>query len=137
MENYDKNELIDKLFIDLYQDDLAEKMKDIYDNNYHIIGKRIYKQNTNFDNKYKKWVKVYHGTKYKYLFSILKNGLKMPGEILENGIKIRPMKGHIDFGKTIFNQKNWAKAIFVSPSIFYSSNPVIQKELIQMINYGV
>ena len=97
-------------------------MINIYDNNRKVIGKRILKKYNNF-NQYpnKNWIKVYHGTKYNYLISIIKNGLKKPGEIFDNNEKVKPRKGHINFGKTVNNVKNWAKAIFVSPSIFYSS----------------
>ena len=40
------------------------------------------------------------------------NGLKIYGE---------PLKGHIPLGANINNKKDWARAIFVSPSIFYAS----------------
>ena len=121
LKNYDKNEAIDRLFIELYKKGLAYKMINIYDRDRKIIGKRILKKYNKYPNK--KWIKVYHGTKYNCLISIIKNGLKKPGEIYDNGNdeKVKPRKGHINFGKTINNVKNWAKAIFVSPSIFYSS----------------
>ena len=47
--------------------------------------------------------------------------MKKPGEIFNNNQKVKPRKGHIKFEKTIYKIKDWAKAIFVSPSIFYSS----------------
>ena len=96
-------------------------MINIYDRNRKIVGKRILKKYYKYPKK--KWIKAYHGTKYNCLISIIKNGLKKPGEIYDNDNdeKVKPRKGHINFGKTINNIKNWAKAIFVSPSIFYSS----------------
>jgi hypothetical protein len=49
---------------------------------------------------------------------------------LENGERIKPLPGHISESATIAGIKNWAKAIFVSPSLFYSSDVVYAERII-------
>ena len=78
------------------------------------VGMRIYKRNNNSENQvqYKEnYTKVYHGTQYSSIESILRFGLKK--------IK-KPRKYHIPLHFTINSIDNWADAIFVSPSIFYA-----------------
>lgn len=72
----------------------------------------------------KNWVPAWHGTKFRFLESIVKNGLKPSGTKLDDGTKINPLPGHISLTATVSGIKNWAKAIFVSPSLFYSSDVV-------------
>ena len=89
-------------------------MKEITKGN-KCIGMRIYKRNNNSENQvqYKNnYTKVYHGTQYPSIESILRFGLKK--------IK-KPRKYHIPLHLTINSIDNWADAIFVSPSIFYAS----------------
>ena len=50
-------------------------------------------------------------------------GLKLPGSKLPNGIEIKPLDNHIDRNVTVDNIEDWAKGIFTSHSIFYSSHP--------------
>ena len=45
------------------------------------------------------------------------------GSKLGNGVKLKTPPGHIPLNVEIDGYKNWLKAIFVSPSIFYSGNP--------------
>ena len=71
---------------------------------------------------YKKWVPVWHGTKFRFLESIIKNGLRPSGSKLSDGTTINPLPSHIPLNETFSGIKNWGKAIFVSPSIFYSSD---------------
>ena len=59
----------------------------------------------------------------------MKNGLKPSGSQLKDGTKIEPLPGHISMDKTISGIKNWAKAIFVSPSIFYASDAVYAERI--------
>ena len=122
-ENKKNNEPINKLFSELNEEGLSKGINNIYlkSAKKKLIGKRILKTNENLNKDQRKWIKVYHGTKFENIKSILKNGLKKPGEFMDNNKKVKPRKGHINFGQTFFNIKNWAKAIFVSPSIFYSS----------------
>ena len=116
-----KDDPINNLYNKLCKKGLTYSISKIYDKNHKIIGKRILKSNYYLNSSKLNWIKAYHGTKYEFLESIFINGLKKPGEIINNNKKVKPRKGHIDFGKTFYNIKNWAKAIFVSPSIFYSS----------------
>ena len=45
----------------------------------------------------------------------------------ENGLEIKPLENHINRYVTVNNVEDWAKAIFVSPSIFYSANAAYAK----------
>ena len=83
----------------------------------------------NFSDINLNWVPVWHGTKFRFLESIVRNGLKPSGSTLSNGQKIEPLPGHISIDKTVSGIKNWAKAVFVSPSIFYSSDAVYAERI--------
>jgi hypothetical protein len=83
----------------------------------------------NLMNIYKDWIPVWHGTKFRFLESIIKNGLKPSGTKLKDGTSINPLPGHIDINKTVAGIKNWAKAIFVSPSLFYASDVVYAERI--------
>lgn len=111
---------------------LARKLEIIkYDDD--IIGKRILRSEKklpkDFDYINKNWSTAWHGTKFKFLESIMNYGLRPSGTKLENGTEINPIAGHIKLNKTVQNIKNWAKAIFVSPSIFYSADVVYAERI--------
>ena len=76
------------------------------------------------------WVPVWHGTKFRFLESIVKNGLRPSGSKLDDGTTIKPLPGHISLEKTVAGIKEWAKAIFVSPSLFYASDVVYAERII-------
>lgn len=78
-----------------------------------IIGQRLIRDRRHRDDITLGWNKVYHGTKYVSMEHILLYGLRNFGE---------PLNGHIPFDQKVNNINNWAKAIFVTPSIFYASN---------------
>ena len=63
----------------------------------------------NFSQLKKNWVPIWHGTKYQYLESIAKNGLKPSGSKLEDGTMIKPPKGHIALDREIEGIKNWPR----------------------------
>lgn len=63
------------------------------------------------------WELTWHGTRYKNLASIMKQGLIPSGTA-----GITPPSGHFALGKQYMGIKNWAAAIFVSPSIWYAAN---------------
>lgn len=65
------------------------------------------------------------------MFSIVKFGLKKPGDIVD-GKKLEIVPGHIPLGADFQGKKNWSKAVFVSPSIYYSAHPVYAKEFIEV-----
>lgn len=72
----------------------------------------------------KNWDLVWHGTEFKNLESIMKHGLLPAGT---NGVK--PPSGHIQLGKDFLGIKNWAAAIFVSPSILYSAHAAYSERI--------
>ena len=84
---------------------------------------------SNWSSIYKNWVPSWHGTKFRFLESIIKNGLKPSGSTLADGTKVNVLPGHISLNATVSGIKNWAKAIFVSPSLFYSSDVVYAERI--------
>ena len=70
----------------------------------------------------KDWEVAYHGTQLKYIQSILKYGLLPSGAKLPNGEIIKPPPNHFQLGKNYAGVDDWARAIFVSPSIMYASH---------------
>lgn len=85
---------------------------------------------SNFFELNQNWIPACHGTKFKFLESIIKYGLHPSGSKLSNGITINVNKGHIPLGCSISWIQQWAKAVFVSPSIFYAANPVYAQRII-------
>ena len=108
----------------LVKEKIANRLIFIYNGN-EIIGKKIIRDESYFPNNYKNykedWIPAWHGTKFSSLKSIMELGLKLPGTILPNGSEIKPLAGHIDRYVEVNNDKDWAKGIFVSQSIFYSA----------------
>ena len=84
----------------------------------------------NFLSINKSWIPVWHGTKFRFLESIVKNGLRPSGSKLSDGTEINPLPGHIKSDVTVAGIKNWAKAIFVSPSLFYASDVVYAERIV-------
>jgi hypothetical protein len=66
---------------------------------------------------------AYHGTNIKVIRSILVDGLVVPGTVVSSGIRVVPPSNHYSRARTYFNVENFADAIFLSPSIHYSSDP--------------
>ena len=64
-----------------------------------------------------KWELTWHGTQFKNLESILKDGL-LPSGTRE----IKPPPGHFELGLNFCDVPNWAAAIFLSPSLQYSAH---------------
>ncbi|CAF0937556.1 unnamed protein product [Rotaria sordida] len=67
---------------------------------------------------------AYHGTSIGVIRSILMDGLVMANTVVSSGIRVCPPKNHIARGVEAFGIKDFANAIFVSPSIHYCSDPV-------------
>ncbi|CAF4032512.1 unnamed protein product [Rotaria sp. Silwood1] len=65
---------------------------------------------------------AYHGTNIEAVRSILTDGLIIPGTVTTSGKRINPPKNHIDRNVKVFDVPDFAAAIFVSPSVYYSSN---------------
>ena len=95
-----------------------------------VVGREVLRHRNAIDQRTRlamdsitsRWVNVWHGTKAKYLESILRYGLKPSGSTLPDGSKIKPPSNHYKLGKTHFGITNWANAIFLSPSIPYASH---------------
>ena len=66
--------------------------------------------------------KAYHGTNLSVVQSILRDGLVMPGTVVSVGKRISPPKNHIPRGRAAFGLKDFADAVFLSPSVHYSSD---------------
>lgn len=88
-----------------------------------------YSSNTILFNINDLWEQTWHGTKYQYLESIVENGLKPSGSTV-NGKMITPHSNHYGMNQTIDGVKEWAKAIFVSPSLFYSADVCYAERII-------
>ena len=63
---------------------------------------------------------VGHGTHYNALYSIMENGLIAAGSKLKSGLELEPKDNHISRYMPVNEIEDWAKAIFVSPSILYA-----------------
>ena len=83
----------------------------------------------NFSEVRKNWTPAWHGTKFKNIESILKNGLKESGSILQDFGQITPQSDHIQVGVKCFNLNDWSQAIFTSPSVFYSTHPTYSERI--------
>ena len=57
----------------------------------------------------------------------MKYGLYPSGSKLENGVEIKPLEGHVKSQTKLAGFEDWAKGIFVSPSVFYAGHPVYAK----------
>ena len=131
---------ITNLLNDLINKKLAKKLILVKYNN-QIIGKKIIRNEemlSSYINNEKEWEIGWHGTKFEFLESIMKYGLYPSGSKLENGYEIKPLKGHVQLNIKVDKFNNWAKAIFVSPSIFYAGHPAYAKTIISNnIEYSV
>ena len=104
---------IDEIFKQFFQREKILKVEDIKLSSGEIIAKRLLRnQQKENERETNSWNKVYHGTRLCALEHILILGLRNFGE---------PLHGHIPFGEKNNGIQNWARAIFVTPSIFYAS----------------
>ena len=119
------------LFHDLKSKGLVSNIIPIKKKNKIIAIKllRPFSSTQNILNINKKWVPGWHGTKFKFLESIIRYGLRPSGSKLENGDSINVNPGHIPLSHTVSGIQYWAQAIFVSPSIFYAANPVYAQRI--------
>ena len=65
---------------------------------------------------------AYHGTNIRVIQSILLDGLVVPGTVVSSGIRVSPPSNHFARDGTFFHVTNFADAVFLSPSIHYSSD---------------
>lgn len=124
-----KEDCVSKIVSSLIANGLAHRVRFVKYKS-KIIGKEILRHHDAIDQHTRlvldsissKWVSVWHGTKAKYLESILRYGLKPSGSKLPDGSRIKPPTNHYKLGETHFGIRNWASAIFLSPSIAYASH---------------
>ena len=136
--NYDK---IQVLYQKLYSMGLVSNLILIKKKNEVVAKKLLFSSNllpSNFNLLKKNWIPIWHGTKYEFLESIVINGLKPSGSKLSNGKVVEPPKGHIPLGLKVDGIDNWAGAVFVSPSILYSSHIAYSERILsQKKNWAV
>ena len=97
-----------------------------------LIAKELLRDPSRFDERTKSelntirktWKMTWHGTQFQNLESILTQGLLPAGS---EGIS--PPPGHFELGQTFQGVENWAAAIFLSPSIMYSSHEVYSERV--------
>jgi len=123
-QNIDKDDEIMKLFFKLYNKGLVSDIIDIKHEGKivakkFIISQQYLKKDCNLI--VKNWIPAWHGTKIKYIESIIKYGLKKPGTKLSNTeMTPEPQYGFTD--KEIDHIQNWSDAIFASPRILCASD---------------
>jgi len=116
------------LFHDLKSKGLVSNIIPIKKKN-KIIAHKLLCSKENILNVNKNWVPGWHGTKFRFLESIIRYGLRPSGTKLENGASVNVNPGHIPLSHTVSGIQYWAQAIFVSPSIFYAANPVYAERI--------
>lgn len=132
--DYFENDPILSLNNKLISKNISKKLIDISYNG-NVIAKKILCTLHNLPEEYKSsdientWITAWHGTNFSCLESIAEIGLKPPGSLLPNGEEIQVSVSHIARDKTVDNIPDWAKGIFVSPSIFYCAEPAYAKEI--------
>ena len=130
-----ENDKIICLFNKLMDAKIAKKLILVKYNDL-IIGKKILRsdelmpKDIDINEIKKDWEVGWHGTKFEFLESIMKYGLYPSGSKLENGYEIKPLKGHVQLKQKLAGFDDWAKAIFVSPSIFYAGHPAYARKII-------
>ena len=123
-----------QLYQSLLSENIAYKLIPI-NHNGTDIGKKIMCKLINLPKQYEslnikeKWIPAWHGTNFTCLKSIAKIGLKPAGGKSKEGEEIKVCVSHIGRMKTFEKIKDWANAIFVSPSIFYSAYESYSKEI--------
>lgn len=117
---------------------LAKKLIDrvtyITDDKNEIIARRFHRALTkNLPKEAQTWVHAFHGTKRHALESILKHGLRPAGSQVD-GTVVDVVAGHIKTDVEVRGIKNWAQAIFVSPSVFYAGHYVYAERVTSLDN---
>ena len=134
-KNIKKSGPITKLFFELKNEKLCDKIRKIYACNNELVGQRIV--NINNNPKRYDWIKVYHGTKYEYLKSIFKNGLKKPGETYYDNKKIKLEKVILNLEKHFIKLRIGLKLFLFHQVFFILVVNIIRKELNLIVRNGV
>ena len=95
-----------------------------------VIAKQIHRRiDSDMWANIKGWDVGWHGTKANHLASIFTYGLQPSGTKLPTGESIKPPPGHIGLNSSCNNIDDWSQAIFVSPSMLYSSHGAYAEEV--------
>ena len=116
-----KGDIINILYNSLVEKSLSNGMK-ILKKNQIVVAKKILRNTILKGMSYIKedWILCWHGTQYNALESIMEYGLLVPGMKLKTGVDLEPKINHISRYTPMGKFYDWAKAIFVSPSILYA-----------------
>lgn len=119
-----KGDIINILYNNLEERSLSNGMK-ILKKKEIVVGKKILRNKNLKGMSYIKddWILCWHGTQYNALESIMEYGLLVPGMKLKTGVDLEPKNNHIGRYQPVDEFNDWAKAIFVSPSILYALDP--------------
>ena len=123
-----------RLINNLYNQGLISEIIPIKNN--HVDDKRIVAYKlicNNFPAGYNNWIPAWHGTFFRNLESIIKNGLLLPETKLKNG-KTTP-KPTIS-PDDVCGIKNWEKAIFATPCLDCASIYSLEIKNIGEYNYA-
>ena len=107
---------------------LATKISSVKDKNGVEIARKIIRnheatRSREWEEKLASWESCWHGTRCRFLKSILQHGL-VPSGSKAGDLTVTPHIGHIPLGTDCMGKKDWAAAIFVSPSLLYASDQV-------------
>ena len=93
--------------------DMPIIVRDVFYGHQETQIARVIKINKTFP----EWEQTWHGTKMKFVKSILENGLSAPGW---NGVEIQPF--HIAGGREVYGIPDYATAIFTSHFMLYAGH---------------
>lgn len=132
-----KDDRISQMLADLIKRGLVNKTR-IIEHEGKMIAREAYRSTDLLDPSTKRrwdqilanWNLAWHGTKSKYLKSILSNGLMPSGTRLRDGTLIEPPSNHYKLGEIHFGIRNWARAVFLSPSILYASHACYSERMV-------
>ena len=117
MNNFIKNDVIMDLYYKLYNKGYVSNIKEIKSEEGEIFLKQFIISHKFGQNKYDNWIQAWHGTKFKYIESIIINGLKLPGTKLKDGTLVTESYD-IPLNIEVDHIKNWGKAVFSSDNIY-------------------
>ena len=115
--NFIKKDIIMDLYYKLYNKGYVSNIKEIKSEKGDVFLKQFIINHKFGQNKYDNWIQAWHGTKFKYIESIIINGLKLPGTKLNDGTHLT-VSYDIPLNIIVDNIKNWGKAIFSSDNIY-------------------
>ena len=120
-----KEDAVSKLVDSLAKKNKPNRLRPVFYGNDTVAKEVIVNEDDLPDN----WIMAWHGTDYKHLESIVEYGLQPSGSTLPDGRAISIQPHHIKLNITCFGIEDWARAIFVSPSLRYAAHPAYAKKI--------